>query len=69
MLTINELKSIDPSLQDLSDEEITDIRARLYALAELALDCWADQLRKKNTTLGEQPIKLAPNASRDTLSP
>jgi hypothetical protein len=62
MLTINELKLIDPSLQDLSDEEITDIRARLYALAELALDCWADHVREN----GES---LASDTSRGTLIP
>ena len=61
MLTIDELKKIDPLLQDLSDEEITDIRARLYALAELALDCWADQVRENNTS-------FASDTSRDTLS-
>jgi hypothetical protein len=62
MLTINELKLIDPSLQDLSDEEITDIRARLYALAELALDCWADHVRENSTS-------VASDTSRDTLVP
>ena len=60
MLSIDQLKKIDPALQDLSDEEITDIRARLYGLAELALDCWADQVREKSPS-------VATDASRDTL--
>ena len=62
MLTINELKEIDPSLQDLSEEEITDIRAKLYALAELTLDCWADHVREKKPS-------VASDTSRDTLVP
>jgi len=62
MLSIDELKKIEPALQDLSDEEITDIRARLYALAELALDCWVDHVAKNNTS-------VASDTSRDTLIP
>jgi len=62
MLSIDELKKIDPALQDLSDEEITDIRARLYALAELALDCWADQVRENSGS-------VASDTSRGKLLP
>ena len=62
MLSIDELKKIDPALQDLSDEEITDIKARLYALAEFALDCWADQVREKSPS-------IASDTNRGTLLP
>ena len=47
MLSIDQLRNIDPELRDLSDQDITDIRTRLYALAELALDCWVEQVREK----------------------
>lgn len=46
MLSIDHLRNIDPELQNLSDKEVADIRARLYALAELALDCWVKEARR-----------------------
>lgn len=36
-MTPDEARRIDPSLQDLSDEELVDIVWRLEGLAELAL--------------------------------
>jgi len=44
MLSIDQLKNIDPELRDLTDAELVDIRSKLYALAELALDCWSDHV-------------------------
>jgi hypothetical protein len=49
MLSVNQLKNIDPELRDLSDEDVTEIRAKLYALAELALDCWIRHAREART--------------------
>jgi hypothetical protein len=49
MRSIEQLRSIDPELRDLSDEDATEIRAKLYALAELALDCWIEHARKTST--------------------
>ena len=45
MLSIEQLKQTDPKLQGLSDSEIAAIRSKLYALAELTLDCWTKATR------------------------
>jgi hypothetical protein len=46
MLSLDHLRNIDPELQGLSDDNVRDIRARLYALSELALDCWIKEVRQ-----------------------
>ncbi len=40
MLSIEELKKIDPSLKELSDEEVAIVRARLYEMVQLSFDSW-----------------------------
>ena len=63
MLSIDHLRNIDPELQDLSDDELIDVRARLYALAELALDCWIKEVRHA------APVEPQPETDQhDTLS-
>jgi len=63
MLSINHLRNIDPELQDLADDELIDIRAKLYALAELALDCWIKEGRQA------APVEPRPETDQhDTLS-
>jgi hypothetical protein len=42
MLSLQELKKIDPAFEDLSDPQLRRLRAKLYALGELAFDFWAD---------------------------
>ena len=41
MMGLDELRAIDPTLSGLPDTELLDIRLKLYALAELALDTYA----------------------------
>mgnify|MGYP001582178871 CR=1 FL=1 len=39
-MTIEECRKVDPSLNNLPDEELGRIIDNLYGLAELALDVW-----------------------------
>ena len=41
MISLKKLRQIDPGLADLSDDEIFEVRAKLYALGQLAFDSWA----------------------------
>jgi hypothetical protein len=38
MLSLDECRKIDPEIGDLSDEEMLDVRDRLYEIAQLAFD-------------------------------
>lgn len=48
MLSIEECKKIDPSLADLTDDELRAVRNDLYVLGELALDSYIEKTRKQN---------------------
>ena len=51
MLTPDQCRRIDPSLDSLSDEEIGVVLDRLYLLGELAHDFWvAENSSSKNPT-------------------
>ncbi len=41
MLSLRELRAIDPSLSKLTNVELREVRLKLYTLAELALDSYA----------------------------
>ena len=47
MISIKKCRELIPDSDELTDEEIEDIRWRLYGLAELALDCYFEDLKKK----------------------
>lgn len=51
MLTPEQCRTIDPSLADFSDAELTDIVERLTGLAELALEDWRG-LQSSKSRLG-----------------
>lgn len=42
MISIEELRKIDPRLIEKSDEEVIKIRSYLYALGQLAFDSWLE---------------------------
>lgn len=48
MLSLEECRKIDPSLSDLTDDELRSVRDDLYVLGELALDSYIEKTRKQN---------------------
>jgi hypothetical protein len=42
MLTIQQLRKIDPGLSNLSDKEIIEIRSSFYELGNLIFDDWLE---------------------------
>jgi hypothetical protein len=49
MLTLKQLKKIDPSLSHITDEDLEAIRSSFYNLGELMFEDWRDQkLSSKN---------------------
>jgi hypothetical protein len=52
MITLDECRrTLGPKYRDWSDEDLTVLRARLYALAQIAVDAY---LEKKSRTDGAQ---------------
>ena len=47
MFSIEQLRKEDPKLKNLSDEEITEVRDKLYALGDLMFDCWLAKRQKR----------------------
>lgn len=41
MISLEQCRTIDPRLKELSDEEVIRIRENLYEGAQLALESWA----------------------------
>lgn len=54
MLSLKELRKIDPDLENVSDAQLRNVRAKLYALGELAFDVWANEKR------GPKPVSKNP---------
>lgn len=64
MLSIAQLRKIDPSKKNLSDEQLEEIRHAMYEMVQLAYDVWqGDKKGSKNPT-GVFP----PEEPNDTLS-
>ena len=49
MLSIEECRKLIDGNEEYSDEQIADIRDRLYALGQLAFDCWLEEGQNKTT--------------------
>ncbi len=43
MLTLDQIRKLDPSLADVPDEELLMIRDGLYGVANIALDAWQEK--------------------------
>jgi hypothetical protein len=54
MLSLNQLKRLDPKLKKLSPEELERARDLLYGLGELALSEWFKKSGSKNKS-GSRP--------------
>lgn len=51
MLTLEQLRKIDPDLKDCPDEELIKIRSALYELGNFAFDTWLVERNKKDIVL------------------
>lgn len=40
MISLEELRRLEPTLRDVSEDTLMEIRSQLYALGELAFDVW-----------------------------
>lgn len=43
MISLDQIRSLEPKLKDSSDEEVSIIREKLYELAQLTFDSWVDE--------------------------
>ena len=43
MLSVNQLRKIDPSLKEMTDREIEILREDFYTMAQIAFDFWLEQ--------------------------
>lgn len=60
MLSLAQARKIDPSLEDVSDEELLGILEALYAFGRVALDTWSTKQHVSNNPLGVQTEAVAP---------
>jgi len=56
MISLDELKRIDPNLKKYSDEDLTKIRALLYSLGQLAIESFLD--KKSVSTISPKGIAI-----------
>ncbi len=56
MLSLEKLRKLDPSLNDMPDEQLEVIRASYYEIAEVAFDAWYEEHGSKN------PAGLSPTS-------
>jgi hypothetical protein len=47
MLSLKQLRDLEPSLRDLPDDEVAIIREQIYAMAQLAYDSYKEQRDSK----------------------
>lgn len=47
MISLERLKSIDPSLQSIPDEELEHVRVKLYELGQFAFELWLKERNEK----------------------
>ena len=57
MLSVEQMRKVDPELASLSDSELEALRSDLYETAQLAFDVWwTEKSGSKN------PVRLLPTA-------
>lgn len=54
MLSLEELRKLEPALKTMNDDEVYEVRAKLYALAYLAFDVWQKQQQEKSVSKNPQ---------------
>jgi len=59
MLTLEQLRQIDPKLNDVSDEELIRVRKALYTLGEIIFDYWTIKKRGSKCPAGDSQVLWA----------
>ncbi len=52
MLSLEQIRKIDPGLKDVSDQDLETIVADLYCLGQLAFDVWKEEKAVPNVPFG-----------------
>ncbi len=52
MVTPNDCRKIDPSLKDVSDEDLKEVLKTLYGLGELGLESYFDVSKNRRRVFG-----------------
>ena len=65
MLTLEECRRIDPSVKNLTNEELTKLRSELYALIDILFDHWLNQERLANQPLGSNILLGSCSEAKD----
>lgn len=64
MLSIDQLKQIDPKLKTLTDEELELVRYKLYELGQFAFEEWLKSKNNpKNKAVPTYPVRLSLSTS------
>lgn len=43
MISLDQIRKLEPGLKNASDEEVAQIRERLYEMAQLSFESWMDE--------------------------
>lgn len=57
MLSIEQLRKIDPTLSDHTDEELERVRAKLYEIGQFAFEQWI-KARNKPKAVPSYPVRF-----------
>ena len=57
MISLEDLRKIDPDLKNMSDERLFEVRAKLYALGQLAFDSW-DKNQPTRDLVSKNPVGI-----------
>lgn len=63
MISLDELRHLEPTLADMNDEDLSEIRTELYALGQLAFDVWQREQTGSNYPQGV----VTPDPSNSTI--
>lgn len=55
MLSLQQLRKLDPSLAKLADDEVEALREDFYTMAQIAFDVWWEQKGGSNNPVGLSP--------------
>lgn len=51
MLSLEQLREIDPKFKNVSDAKLTNVRDNLYEIGQLAFECWFEEQQQKKSKL------------------
>jgi hypothetical protein len=70
MISLEELREIEPGFKGMSDKEMEEIRDLLYAQGQLIFDCWMEDeaIAKKKLNGGDPLIKEEDSNTRKEIN-